>query len=600
MKKLLQSTLVRVACQILVLAMIATLVPNGLTTKAYAQSGSALGADPAKKVGVLEFVNDSNKFGQIVSKNATSAFVMECNKTQKVFAVEASPEEVKQKMEEMGIRQPASKLDCIALASEMELDGMVQGFIKSISVKGQGSNKVATANVVIQYIDRASGEILMGTNAKGESSARIGFVADEDTLVVEAISKAINIAVFNLSNYNIPKATIHANEGEEGVILNAGSRSNLYPGLRMVVMRGAYPVQDENLEDSTIVSEMRVVGYIEVTSVTGIDATARIIKQNVGVKPEDVCLGLYSDVYVSKYSPVEETQNNVNSKRGQQIAKAKNSATNLGYIVLGVAAAVGLACLFSSKGGSGESGPDIETGDTPGEFVVKENKNGYITGSIIGLRILKDGGRSYVDLWNGEEGDMEATSGKYDGKKDVYINVFNYPEMKADEGSQASYTAQWIYVYTKLDVEGEGVKTIEYSDASGSAKWTPLSKPYDLEPSTTIDANNFEVGEAFVWTCDSISGDKCALQYKVELWDSSSSNKKTFYTSSKNLDAAALTEIWSYLSNIKYEKKTFVWRVGVQNTLDSNSKAYNWSDYQTFTVDSLPPAPPTKGMKRTR
>ena len=83
MKKLLQSTIVRIVCKVLVLAMLATIVPHGLTTKAYAQSGSALGSEPAKSVGVLEFINDSDRFGQIVTKNATSAFIMECNKTEK-------------------------------------------------------------------------------------------------------------------------------------------------------------------------------------------------------------------------------------------------------------------------------------------------------------------------------------------------------------------------------------------------------------------------------------------------------------------------------------------------------------------------------------
>lgn len=597
MKKLLQSTIVRVVCQVLVLAMISTLIPSGLTTKAYAQSGSALGSDPAKKVGVVEFINDSNKFGQIVSKNATSAFIMECNKDSRVFQVEASSEEIQAKMDELGIRHPASKLDCIALAKELGLDGIVQGFIKSVSVKGQGAGKIATANVVIQYIDKASGEILMGTNAKGESSARIGFTADEDTLVVEAISKAISIALFNLSNYNIPKATIHANAGEGGnIILNAGSRNNLYPGLRMVVMRGAYPVIDDNLPTSTKVSEMRVVGYIEIESVTGLDATARIISQNVGIKPEDICLGLYSDVYVSKYSPVEETQNNVNSKGRLQAVKAKNNATQVGYILLGVAAAVGLACLFSSKGGDGgESGPNVEPTKTPGQLQIKENTNGYISGKIIGLRVRKDKA-THVDFWNGDV-EEQKTSGEYDGKKDVYLNVFNIPELAPDVNEQASYTAQWIYIYQKPNTEET---TIEYSDASGSAKWTKLSAPSNLEPSTNITANNFEVGEAFVWDCPAISDDKVNIQYKVEIWDTSSSKKLSFTTKKKYLNASELQQVWDYFTNTDYTDTTFAWRVGVQNTKDSNAKAFWWSKTVQFGIDELPPAPPTKGIKRSK
>ena len=125
MKKFLQSKLIRVTCQLLAFAMLATLIPQGLTTTAYAQSGSALGSEPARRIGVIEFINDSNKFGQIVTKNATSAFVMECNKSSRAFKIEASIEEVKAKMAEMSIRQPSTKVDAVNIATELDLDGMM-------------------------------------------------------------------------------------------------------------------------------------------------------------------------------------------------------------------------------------------------------------------------------------------------------------------------------------------------------------------------------------------------------------------------------------------------------------------------------------------
>ena len=597
MKKLLQSTIVKVVCKVLVIAMLATIVPHGLTTKAYAQSGSALGSDPAKRVGVLEFINDSNRFGQIVTKNATSAFIMECNKSEKQFVVEASPEEVNAKMEELGIRYPASQTDCVTLATELELDGIIQGFIKSITVKGSGANKVATATVAIQYIDRACGEILMGTSAKGESSARIGFTADEDTLVIEAIKKAINAAYFNLSNYSIPKATIHANEGNDKVILNAGVRNNLYPGLRMVVMRGAYPMPDENLEDSTIVTEMRVVGYIEIMTVGSIDAVAKIIKQNVGVKPEDVCYGLYDDVYVSKYSPVEESSSSVNTKAAQVNAKRKAQATNIGYILLGVAALVGLASLFSSSGGGGESGPSVESSTTPGYFKVKANSNGYISGKILGIRIIKDDGVEYVDLMNASGDDDASTTGLYDGRNDVVVNVFRlFPGTEVNK--QSKYTAKWIY--RDQIIEGDDiVARTSLSSASGSVKWTLFEKPYNLDPSSYIDANSFEEGSAFTWDCSAYSDDNVNVQYRVEVWDSSNANnKKVFTTNKKYLDSSALSELYSLFSKSDISKHTFMWKVGVINTQDSNSNGYLWSGNVSFSVDTLPPAPPNKGVRR--
>ncbi len=594
MKKLLQSTIVRIVCKVLVLAMLATIVPHGLTTKAYAQSGSALGSEPAKRVGVLEFINDSDRFGQIVTKNATSAFIMECNKTEKTFVIEASPEEVNAKMEELGIRYPATQQDCVTLATELELDGIIQGYIKSITVRGSGSNKVASATVVIQYVDRATGEILMGTQAKGESSARIGFTADEDTLVIEAVKKAIGVAYYNLSNYSIPKAYIHANEGNDKVILNAGVRNNLYPGLRMVVMRGAYPMPDENLEDSTIVTEMRVVGYIEVVSVGSIDAIGKIIKQNVGVKPEDICYGLYDNVYVSKYSPMEDSASSVNTKAAQANAKRKQEATNIGYIVLGIAALVGLASLFSSKGGD-ESGPDVDSSTTPGYFKIRANSNGYISGKIIGIRILKDDDIEYVDLKN--SADDDSTSGTYDGRNDVVVNVFRlFPG--AEVNKQSKYYAKWIYIESVVD-DDDIVTRTAYSDASGSVKWTLFEKPYNLEPATIIDANSFEEGSAFIWDCSAYSTDKVTVQYKVEVWDTTNaSNKKVFTTNKKYLDTSALDELYSFFSKTGIDKHTFMWRVGVINTQDSNSNGYLWSNNVSFSVDSLPPAPPTKGVRR--
>lgn len=597
MKKLLQSRLVRVCCQVLVIAMLATLIPNGLTTKAYAQSGSALGSEKPKKVGVIEFINDSNRFGQIISKNATSAFIMECNKTGKPFQIEASDEELKAKMEELGIRLPATQLDCIKLADELELDGMIQGFIKSIKVKGSGSNKIATANVAIQYVDCACGEVLMGAQAKGESSARIGFTADEDTLVVEAIAKAIQSCVYKLQNYSIPKATVHANEGNDSVILNAGIRNNLEPGMRMVVMRGADPKQDDYLEDSTIVSNMRVVGYIEVTSVTGIDAVAKIIKQNVGVKPEDVCLGLYSDVYVSKFSPVEEELSGVNSKKSIDNAKKQNTATNIGYILLGVAALVGLASLFSTKDGGGESGPDVETGSKPGVLKISENTNGYIAGKIVGIKIYNGDGE-YVQLNNDDSSPDDVTNGEYDGTHSIKVNVFEdsrFANIIPEEGEQGSFKAKWRYQYYDST---QTSYTVKESAASGSAKWTKLTKCTDLEPSSTITANDFEEGSAFIWESENMSGDNVQIRYKVEVWDSSSSNKKTFYTTNKYLTTDQLATLYEYFNSMSYEKKTFAWRVGVQNVLDGSSDAYWWSNTTKFTVDSLPPSPPSKGVRR--
>lgn len=596
MKKLLQSRLVRVCCQVLVIAMLATLIPNGLTTKAYAQSGSALGSAPAKKVGVIEFINDSNRFGQIVTKNATSAFIMECNKMGKPFQIEASDEEIKAKMEELGIRLPATQDDCIKLADELELDGMIQGYIKSIKVSGSGANKVATANVAVQYVDAACGEILMGAQAKGESSARIGFTADEDTLVVEAIAKAIAACVYQLESYDIPKATVHANEGNDSVILNAGVRNNLKPGMRMVVMRGAYPVQDDNLEDSTIVSAMRVVGYIEIVSVTGIDAVAKIIKANVGIKPEDICLGLYNNVYVSKYSPVEGITSDVNSKKSIENAKKKNDATNIGYILLGVAALVGLASLFSTKDGGGESGPDVETGTKPGQLRIAENSNGYIAGKIVGIKIYNGDGE-YVVLNNDDDAPDEETTGDYDGRKSITVNVFTderFASIIPDEGEQGTFKAKWRYIYEN----SEGEESIRESAASGSAKWTKLTKCTDLEPSSTITANDFEEGTAFVWESENISGTGVQIRYKVEVWDTSSSNKKTFNTTNTYLSTDQLATLYEYFTSMSYQKKTFAWRVGVQNTQDGSSDAFWWSDITKFTVDSLPPSPPSKGLRR--
>lgn len=597
MKKLLQSRLVRVCCQVLVVAMLATLIPNGLTTKAYAQSGSALGSEKPKKVGVVEFINDSNRFGQIISKNATSAFIMECNKTGKPFQIEASEEEMKAKMDELGIRLPATSRDCVKLADELELDGIIQGYIKSISVKGSGANKVATANVAVQYVDCACGEILIGAQAKGESSARIGFTADEDTLVVEAIAKAIQMCVYKIQNYSIPKATVHANEGNDSVILNAGIRNNLQPGMRMVVMRGANPVQDDNLEDSTIVSEMRVVGYIEVTTVTGIDAVAKIVKQNVGVKPEDICLGLYTDVYVSKYSPVEEEVTNINSKKTIDNAKKQNTATNIGYILLGVAALVGLASLFSTKDGGGESGPEVDTGTKPGQLRIAENSNGYIAGKIVGIKIYNSDGE-YVQLNNDDSSPDDVTNGEYDGTHSVKVNVFEdsrFASLLPNEGEQQTYTAKWRYQYYDST---QTEYTVKESKASGSAKWTLLTKCTDLEPSSTITANDFEEGTAFIWESENISGDNVQIRYKVEVWDSSSSNKKIFYTTNKYLSTEQLATLYEYFSGMSYQKKTFAWRVGVQNTQDGSSDAYWWSNTTKFTVDSLPPSPPSKGHRR--
>ena len=475
---------------------------------------------------------------------------------------------------------------------------MIQGFIKSITISGSGANKVATANVAIQYVDCVCGDIIMGATAKGQSSARIGFTADEDTLAIEAVHKAIQDCFVKLVNFNVPTATVHANEGENGVILNQGSRNNLYPGLRMVVLRGAYPQPDENLEDSTIVTAMKVVGYIEVTSVTGLDATATIIKQNVGVKPEDQCIGLYNDVYVSKYSTVEESLNNVNSKTAQVKAKKQESANKIGMVLLGVAALVGLACLFS-KGGNDESGPSVDTTKTPGIIKIGHNKNTYIENHIVGIALIcnpMDGGLPHeIPLYNNEE-DKTVVTGEFDGKKDLTFNVFDKFSDYIGANEQFEYSAEWIYLENTSIEQEEGQE--RRTKASDPVKWTKLDSPTDLEPSSTINANEFEEGTAFVWQSSAYSRHGLDVKYQVTVWDASNASKKvTFTTRDKYLSAIQLAQLWEFF-NKGYDRKTFVWNVGVQNTNDSNSNAYTYSQDVRFTVDSLPPAPPTKGLRR--
>ena len=126
-----------------------------------------------------------------------------------------------------------------------------------------------------------------------------------------------------------------------------------------------------------------------------------------------------------------------------------------------------------------------------------------------------------------------------------------------------------------------------------------FEKPYNLEPATIIDANSFEEGSAFIWDCSAYSTDKVNVQYKVEVWDTTNaSNKKVFTTNKKYLDTSALDELYSFFSKTGIDKHTFMWRVGVINTQDSNSNGYLWSNNVSFSVDSLPPAPPTKGVRR--
>ena len=361
MRQLLQCKGIRSVCYALIIAIVSTIAPVSPFIKpASAQLMSTY------LVGVVDFINESGVQGELLSRLATDAVVVEMAKTNR-YDVSITRSVMKAEMEKMDMHPPLTKINLVRLGESLSADAMLEGSIKSVQLAGSGATRRASVTLVAQMIDQASGEIINGAVQTGTSSARVGYTADDDALIAEAINSAAFLTVKTMVDYIIPEATVMMNIGESQVMLNKGVRDGIKPGMRMIVLR-----------------QKEIIGYVEVQKVTANNSDAKVIKSMRGIQSEDKVRAIFEMPAVSTSLKSEPLPSGAPSGGG---GGGKGAMSKIGKFLLGAAIVFGLVSMFRGGRGS-EDAPNIGAGSNM-EITWDPSAYGHGT-NVVEYQVLRD------------------------------------------------------------------------------------------------------------------------------------------------------------------------------------------------------------------
>lgn len=356
-----QSRAIRSVCYALIVALVSTIAPMPLATPASAQ------LMPTYSIGVVDFVNESGVQGELLARLATDAVVVEMSKTNR-YDVSITRSQMRKEMEELGLRPPLTTVGLVRLGERLSADAMLEGSIKSVQMSGSGATRRAAVTLVVQMRDQASGEIINGAVQTGTSSARVGYTADDDSLITEAINNAAFLVVKTMVDYIIPEATVMMNIKDREVMLNKGVRDGLKSGMRMIVLR-----------------QREIIGYIEIRDVSPTDSMARVLKSMRGIHPEDKVRAIFEMPTVSSALKTEPLPSG--APRGGK--SQKGAFSTIGKVLVGAAIIFGLASLFRG-GRGGEDPPSISAAATTATTITW-NPTKYGHGqNVLEYQILRD------------------------------------------------------------------------------------------------------------------------------------------------------------------------------------------------------------------
>lgn len=349
---------IRSVCYALVLALVSTLAP---VMPARAQ------LMPTYSVAIVDFVNESGVMGNTLARIATDAVQVEMSKTSRYDVSVITRTQIKDEMDRLDIHPPFDKVNMVRLGEALTADAVLEGAIKSVQVAGSGPTRRASATIAVQLIDQASGESINGAVQTGTSSARVGYAADDDALITEAISKAAFLVVKTMVDYVIPEATVQVNIGPDQIQLNRGVRDGIKAGMRMIVLRSK-----------------EIIGYVEVREVENNQSIAKVVKSMRGVQPEDKLQAIFDMPAIGGSTMKSEPMPNGAPSRGRIGSGAPGK---IGKFLLGAAIVAGLFMLF--RGGRG-SEPAASIG-TLGPMDISWDATKYGHGlNVLEYQILRD------------------------------------------------------------------------------------------------------------------------------------------------------------------------------------------------------------------
>jgi len=601
LRQLVTSRACRSVCYALIVALVSTFAPLPLAKPASAQ------LLPTYSVGVVDFVNESGVQGDLLARLATDAIVVEMGKTNR-YDVSITRTQLRNEMEKLDLRPPLTKLGLVRLGESLQADAMLEGSIKSVQLAGAGVTRRASVTLVVQMVDQASGEIINGAVQTGTSSARVGYAADDDSLITEAVNNAAFLCVKTMVDYIIPEATVMMNIKESQVMLNKGVRDGLKPGMRMIVLR---------LKE--------IIGYIEVQSVSPTDSMAKVIKSMRGIQPEDKVRAIFDMPTVTSSLQSEPLPSGAPKSGGSK----KGSFGKIAKTLIGLGLVFGLASIFRSGRGS-EDAPTISA-SAESATTIRWDPTKYGHGqNVMEYQVLRD------DFADGAAPVMVVRDpGQMDlGKADVYRlygpgqgTAVAYLRMDSNPSTSSPTETTWTVPAEPYGTTHTYQVRVLYrlstssSTATGTTGTPTTSKYYYTPVSNTITATAIEpvknadvvspaydptVGAPEVLISDLQQGgvgfqwnrkDGADLYYiKVEpvepgkgpTWQS-----QQFFETGPivSLPDSMRIELANTLANSRYAGVTMRWRVYCRQSRDT-SPAWREGQENRFVIGSIPPSFP--------
>ena len=602
MKQLLQSRIVKTVCYTLILALVTSLAPTPFRAPAAAD------LMPTYAVGVVDFVNESGVQGELLSRLATDAVVVEMAKTNR-YEVSISRAMIKTEMERLDLHPPLTKLGLVRLGEALSAEAMLEGSIKSVQLAGTGATRRASVTLVVQMIDQASGEIINGAVQTGTSSARVGYAADDDSLITEAINNAAFLVVKTMVDYIIPEATIMMNIKESQVMLNKGARDGIKSGMRMIVLR-----------------RREIIGYIEIQRVSAIDSDARVIKSMRGIQPEDKVRAIFQMPTVGpvvKSEPLPSGAPPGGARRGNALSK-------IAKFILGAGIVFGLVSLIRGGRGS-EPGQTIsaaaDTATTvtwdPTKYSHGQNvleyqviRDNFADGAQP-IKVLRDpssidAGRTDLYRLYGTAAATNVTFYRLDSNPatsyteatyavpaEPFGTTHNYQvrvlyrltktSSGTDTGGGTTTTTTSTYFYTPVSntITATAIEPVKYTDVVSPAYDPNAGSPEILVTSLQSGDTNFE------WKRKDGADLYYMLVEPIEPGKGPTWQSPNIYETGPivALPASMRTDLANLLSNPSYADRTMRWRVYCRHQGDT-SAAWVAGQEARFIIGGTPPSFP--------
>lgn len=278
------------------------------TTVKQTEQVSAKYTGPKRRIAVVEFENKTAYGQKRLGQVASDILITELVKSDKFIVVER--DKINKIMEEQKFQQSGlvDSNTAVKIGQILGVEAVVIGAVTEFGVRKEGSDyliaqskqQVAEVNVDVRVIDVQTGQVILADSGKGVTKTKkasfLGMGTKgsyDETLEGEALRAAIVKFVDNIANQLNKKpwsATIAEASGDE-IYLNAGSNSNINPGLRVVCYSLGKEIRDP--KSNLILGYVeQYLGEFEIDRYCGDSgdcSIAKAIKMDKTPKSGDIC-----------------------------------------------------------------------------------------------------------------------------------------------------------------------------------------------------------------------------------------------------------------------------------------------------------------------